>query len=82
MIFKDTFGIISDIEEAKRINNRIFLFSDEPMTIYNSSKFSDVISKLHAYSNSLKSECIHLVMETKDLEKKLISPDPCIKIVE
>ena len=75
MIFKDTFSIISDIEEAKRINNRIFLYSDEPMTIYNSSKFSDVISKLQAYSISLKSECINLVMENKGLEKKLINPD-------
>ena len=82
MIFKDTFSIISDIEEAKRINNRIFLFSEEPMTIYNSSKLSDAISKLQAYSISLKSECIHLVMDKKDLEKKLINSDPSSKTVE
>ncbi len=68
MIFKNTFSIVSNIEEAKRLNNYIMLFSDEPMTKYYSSKLSGLISKLQAYSILLKSECINLVMENKDLE--------------
>ena len=82
MIFKNAFSIASDIEEAKRLINRIILFSEEPMTIYNCSKLSDVISNLQAYSYSIQLRCIKLVMEKKDLEKNLLNPDLGSKTVE
>ena len=68
MIFKNTFSIVAYIEEAKRLNNYIMLFSEEPMTRYYSSKLASLISKLQAYSILLKAECINLVMDNKDLE--------------
>ncbi len=82
MVLKNTFNIISGLEEAKRMINRIMLFSEEPMTIYNCSKLSDVISNLQAYSSSIQLQCINLVMEKKDLEKKILNPDPGSKTVE
>lgn len=71
MILKDIWEIVSEIEEAKRINNSIMLFSDEAFTVHNSSKLSDVIINLQSYSMLLRSECIKLLKAKIDLEKKL-----------
>ena len=77
MILKDIWSIASEIEEAKRINNNIMLFSEEAFTVHNSSKLSDAISKLQLYSEQLRSECIKLLKAKTDLEKKLheVYPD-------
>ena len=44
VILKDIWDIVSEIEEAKRINNSIMLFSEEAFTVHNSSKLSEAIS--------------------------------------
>lgn len=77
MILKDIWDIVSEIEEAKRINNNIMLFSEEAFTVHNSSKLSDSISNLHKYSVQLRSECIKLLKVKINLEKKLneVHPD-------
>jgi uncharacterized coiled-coil DUF342 family protein len=77
VILKDIWEIVSEIEEAKRINNNIMLFSEEAFTVHNSSKLSDAISKLQIYSSQLRSECIKLLKAKNDLEKKLneVHPD-------
>jgi hypothetical protein len=71
VILRDIWDILSEIEEAKRINNSIMLFSDEAFTVHNSSKLSEAISNLQSYSERLRSECIKLLRENIDLEKKL-----------
>ena len=75
MILKDIWDIVSEIEEAKRINNSIMLFSEEAFTVHNSSKLSEAISNLQAYSVQLRSECIKLLKSKMDLEKKLKEVD-------
>ena len=80
MILKDIWSIVSEIEEAKRINNNIMLFSEEPFTVHNSSKLSDAISKMNLYSEQLRSECIRLLKVKNDLEKKLNEVRPDIPV--
>jgi hypothetical protein len=75
VILKDIWDIVSEIEEAKRINNSIMLFSEEAFTVHNSSKLSEAISNLQTYSVQLRSECIKLLKSKMDLEKKLKEVD-------
>jgi hypothetical protein len=70
VILRDIWYIVSEIEEAKRLNHNIMLFSEEAFTVHNSSKLSDTISNLEAYSTQLQSECIKLLKLKNDLEKK------------
>ena len=77
MILKDIWAIVSEIEEVKRINKNIMLFSEEAFTVHNSSKLADAISNLQTHSVHLQSECIKLLRVKIDLEKKLnkVYPD-------
>jgi len=82
MIFDEISSIVSEIEKAKDIQRSILLISEEPNTVARASKLSDVISQLQNNVVSIQSEYIQLLKEKRDLEKKLINSDPCIKIVE
>ena len=81
MVFDEINNIVSEIEEAKKLQASILLFSQEPHTVDRASKLSDVISKLQANVVSIQSQYIQMVQEKKDLEE-MIKSDPCIKIVE
>lgn len=81
MIFDQISSIVSEIEEARDIQENILLLSNEPDTIEKVIRLSDVITKLEANVVSIQSQYIQTLKEKVDLEKKIKS-DPCIQIVE